>query len=115
MKYEGKERREHPEIVINRKVNFAGMIVIVLNIVTLVWFASAVVSAVEVNTSVVKLNTSRLDNTIERVIKLEALTSEQGRIIARMDLTLNKVNNTLTRIDREQAKRGPIVYGQDKK
>jgi len=106
MKYEGEERRE-PEWHVNKNVSLSIILLLITNIAMGAWFMSGLSSDVE------SLK-SRPDLTA-RVIKLEALTSEQGRIISRIDATLDKFNNTLTRIDREQAKRGPIVYGQDKK
>jgi len=100
-KYEGEDRRS-PDWHLNKKVSVSIIILLLGQIFMFGWFMSGLSNDVE--------TLKRRPDLTERVIKLEALSGEQGRIIQRMDETLNKFDTTLTRIDKEQAKRGPIVY-----
>lgn len=92
---------------LNKSVSLSVIILLLSNISISVWFASGLNNDVET----LKLKPDLLT----RVIILEEKTSEHGRIIAKMDATLDKFNTTLDRIDREQAKRTNLVYGKNKK
>jgi len=45
----------------------------------------------------------------ERMIRVEALIGEQGRIISRLDSTLAKLDETLDFVAKEQARRTPFI------
>lgn len=91
------------------------IILLVINIVSTVWWAATLtndVNQAKDNDSKVSLLVPKLT---ERIIRLEAVTSEYQRILTRVVATLDKMDNTVDRIDREQAKRGPIVYKKKKR
>jgi len=100
-KYEGPERREH-DWHLNKNVSVTIIFLLFVNLGSGVWFLSGL-------SGDVRALKQRPDLT-ERVIKLEAITNEQGRLLQKLDSTLTRFNNTITRIDKEQAKRGPLIY-----
>ena len=87
---------------LNKHISLSVIILLIINIGTGAWFMSGL-------SSDVNLLKSKPDLT-ERVIKLEALTSEHGRILSRMESTLDKLDATLDAVATEQAKRTPLVY-----
>ena len=91
------------------------IMLLIVNIVSTVWWAATLTNDVNQgkdNDNRVSLIVPKLT---ERIIRLEAVTSEYQRILTRVVATLDKMDNTVNRIDREQAKRGPIVYKRNKR
>lgn len=46
---------------------------------------------------------------VERIITLELKASEYGRLMARINLTLDELNKTMDKIHQEQSRRKPMV------
>ena len=58
----------------------------------------------------VKVAVQQVPALTERVIRLEIMASEQGKINRDLRKVIEKLDNTVDRIDKEQAKRTPLVY-----
>ncbi len=101
MSYSGIERRENVDWHLNKGVSLSIIILLVVNIATSAWYLSAMVSDIEVLKSKPDLS--------ERVVRLEARADEQGRILSRLDSTLDKLDNTLNTVAKEQARRTSII------
>ena len=82
------------------------IILLIVNIVSTVWWAATLTSDVGQNSDVVEL----IPKVLERVIILEAITGEYKDILTRFLGTLDKMDATVTRIDREQAKRTNSIH-----
>ena len=91
---------------LNKNVSISIIVLLCINIGSTIWWASAL------NTDVQTLK-NRPDLT-ERVIRLEARSDEHGRLLQKIDMTLDKLNTTINVIAKEQAKRTPLVYGGKK-
>ena len=74
---------------------------IVMNIVSIVWFAAKLDQRVEILEERPDLEA--------RVIKLEALTGEHGRILQRLDSTIDRMSSVVDYVAKEQAKRTPAI------
>lgn len=75
---------------------------LLVNIVSTVWWAATLTNDVT--------RIKEEPDLVERVIKLEAVTKEYKDVLTRFITVIDKLDNTVDRIDREQAKRGPLVY-----
>lgn len=95
-KYDGEERRQ--EWHQTKGLSISIIALLVGNIVTTVWWAATLTGDVK------KIN-ERPDLT-ERVIKLEAKQEANQQYLNRLASILDKVSDTVTRIDKEQARRG---------
>lgn len=100
-RYEGPDRREKLDWHLTKSVSVSMLIGILANIIIVV----ALFVRMQADVDTIK---ERPDLT-ERVIKLEALTSEYGRILTRLDTTIDNVNSTLERVAVEQAKRSNVI------
>ena len=75
--------------------------VLLANTIGSVWWAASLTKQVEINAERPIL--------LERVIRLEAVTDEYRHILTRFINVMDKMDNTVTRIDREQARRLSII------
>ena len=105
------DKRTHEESWHNTKGLSVTIILLLLgNIVSTVWWAATLTGDVRNVQSIPK----ELVLIKERVIKLEAVTAEYKTVLSRLITVMDKMDSTINRIDREQAKRGPIVYKRRK-
>ncbi len=79
---------------------------LITNIGATIWFLSSM------NSDVAALK-ARPD-LLERVIKLEGRSDEYGRIITKIDNTLDKFNVTLSNVSNELARRTPFADAVEK-
>lgn len=91
---------------LNKNVSVSVIVLLLINIGSGAWFMSGLSSDVAVLQAMPNLN--------ERVVKLEALSSEHGRLLQRLAVTLDKLDLTLDAVAKEQAKRTPLVYKKEK-
>lgn len=105
--YEGMDRRsDNPEWHTNKNYLLSIIFLLISNIGATIWWASSINSDVEV--------LKARPNLLVRVIKLETTISLQNKYFNRLDITLENMNRTITRIDREQARRKSIVDRAEK-
>ena len=91
---------------LDKKVSMGIIASMIIQASVLAWSAGKLYSDVEILKA-------RPDLT-ERVIRVEAKTDEHGRILQKLDDTLDRINITLGEVAKEQAKRTALVY-KDKK
>lgn len=100
--YDGLDRRiPAPEWHTNKNYFLSIIFLCVTNIGSTIWWASGINSDVE------QLK-ARPDLT-ERVIQLETTMEVHNKYFNKLDITLDSLNKTISRIDREQARRKSIV------
>lgn len=100
--YDGLDRRvPAPEWHTSKNYFLSIIFLLVTNIGSTIWWAGGINSDVE------QLK-ARPDLT-ERVIQLETTVTVHNKYFNRLDITLTSLDKTMSRIDREQARRKSIV------
>lgn len=97
-KYEGNDRRETTDTIDwhqTKGLSLSIIMLLIVNIVSTVWWAATL-------TNDVTQIKARPDLT-ERVIKLEAITEERKSILNKLATTLDRMDSTINRIDKDQA------------
>ncbi len=106
-KYDGQERREHLDWHLNKSISMSVIILLIANLSISVWWLSGLNKDIEVLKAKPDL--------LERVIRLEARSNEQGRIIKKMDQTLDNINTTILQVSNELSRRKPFADAVEKK
>ena len=106
--YEGTERREDIDWHQTKGLSLSIIALLLVNIVSTVWWAATLTNDVEQLKN--NANIRVIPKLTERVIRLEAIKDETNRILGKLVTSIDKLDSTVDRIDREQAKREPLVY-----
>lgn len=86
---------------LSKSLTLTVIVVLLTNTIGSVWWAASLSKQVEINAQRPQL--------LERVIRLEAVTDEYRNVLTRFIGILDKMDNTVNRIDREQARRLSII------
>ena len=100
-KWDGPDRRTVNEWHLNKGVTVSVVALLVVNIASSIFWAATLTADVD--------TLKQRPNLTERVVKLESLTGEHGRLLSRIDLTLDKLDTTLDRVATEQIRRASII------
>jgi len=82
---------------LDKKVSLSIICLLIINIATTAWYLSAAYADIQ--------SLKAKPDLLPRVIKLESRVDEYGRILSRIDTTLDRINTTLYEVSKEQAKR----------
>jgi len=107
------------------------IILLIINIVSTVWWAATLTSDVaqikfdNKNLPSLRLRVAKMEGKVEgydkvltidlpllrlRVAKMEGKLEAYDKVLNRLIIVLDRLDTTVDRIDREQSKRGPLVY-----
>ena len=99
--YHGRERRRDIEWHQTKGISITIILLLLTNIVSTVWWAASLTNDVDSIKARPKLT--------ERVIRLEAVTEANSKYLNRLSRVLDKLETTVSRIDREQVKRAVML------
>ncbi len=91
---------------LNKSVAISIIFLLLTNIGSTIWFLSSINSDVDA--------LKARPDLLERVIKLEGRSNEYGRILTRIDNTLDTFNTTLSKVSNELARRTPFADAVEK-
>jgi len=96
---------------LDKNVTIGVITALLLNSGSLIWGAAQLSTKIENLGSI----PSRMTEAEERILILETETRLMRGSFGEFKQTMNSFNNTITRIDKEQAKRETLVYGKKRK
>jgi len=105
--YDGSDRRLNADWHQTKGLSLSIIGLLLVNIVSTVWWAATLTNDVT--------QIKEAPDLLERVIKMEGKLEAYDTVLTRLLSVIDKLDNTVDRIDREQAKRGPIVYKKNKR
>lgn len=86
---------------LDKKVTLGIISLLVVNVTTSIWWAATLTNEVQ--------EIKGRPDLSERVIRLEAVTGEHTRYLARLDETLDRLSHLIERIHSEQNRRSPAI------
>jgi len=91
-------------------ISITVIILLVINIISTVWWAATLTSDVSQLKELASEYSITVPKITERVIRLEAVTAEYQNVLSRLVSILDKLEQNVYRIDREQAKRTNSIH-----
>lgn len=91
-------------------ISITVILLLVINIVSTVWWAATLTSDVQGLKNRGEQYSIVIPELTERIIVLEAVTSEYQNVLTRLVAILDKVEDNINKIDREQAKRTNSIH-----
>ena len=91
-------------------ISITVIILLVINIVSTVWWAATLTSDVTQLKDIAKEYSITIPKITERVIRLEAVTAEYQNVLTRLVSILDKLERNVDQIGLEQAKRTNSIH-----